>query len=162
MPFSYHSFQEIWNRAGGRDNAQCYTCKIYHNNGFTLDCSHLDHLRDELYDTPERGVLECLNCHLCRHVRIYFFSLLKGKKKEIREARFACQSLVFRIVAGEDRWDGKSIPNSKSDIKRTKKRISKLFSEQISEATITAHEMGFEPKDIAWANEKVMLLKEMI
>jgi hypothetical protein len=70
--------------------------------------------------------------------------------------------LEFRIVTGEDRWDGKNIPNSKSDIKRTKKRISKLFSEQISEATIAAHEMGFEPKDIAWANEKVMLLKDMI
>ena len=71
-------------------------------------------------------------------------------------------SLVFRIVAGEDRWDGKNIPNTKSDIKRTKKRISRIFSEQISDSTISAHEMGFEPKKIAWANHKVMLLKQMV
>ena len=162
MPFSYHSFQAIWNREGGKENAKCYSCGITHHEGFTLDCSHLVHTRDKNYDSPERGILECLECHLRRHVSLYFFSLLKGKKKEIREARFACQSLVFRIVAGEDRWDGINIPNTKSDIKRTKKRISNIFFQQISEATINSHEMGFEPKDILWANHKVMLLKQMI
>ena len=162
MPFSYHSFQEIWRRAGGRENAKCFYCEVRHIDGFTLDCSHLDHARDENYDNPDRGILECLECHLKRHIHLYFFVLLKGKKKKSKECRFACMSLVFRIVAGEDRWDGKNIPSSKSDIKRNKKRISKIFSEQISEATIQAHEMGFEPKDIAWANEKVMLLKETI
>ena len=162
MPFSYHSFQIIWSREGGKDNAKCFTCGVFHRAGATLDCSHLDHTRDSKYDSPERGVLECLDCHLRRHVSLYFFVLLKGKKKEIREARFACMSLVFRIVAGEDRWDGKNIPNTKSDIKRTKKRISRIFSEQISDSTINAHEMGFEPKKIAWANHKVMLLKQMV
>lgn len=162
MPFSYHSFQEIWNRAGGRENAKCFYCEVKHTDGVTLDCSHVDHRRDENYDNPDRGILECLECHLKRHINLYFFVLLKGKKKQIKESRFACMSLVFRIVAGEDRWDGKNIPSSKSDIKRNKKRISKIFSNQISEATIQANEMGFEPGDISWANEKVMLLRDMV
>ena len=162
MPFSYNSFQEIWKRAGGKDHASCYTCGVFHHDGYTLDCSHLNHARDSNYDNPDRGILECLQCHLSRHVSLYFFSLIKGNKKYIKEARYACQSLVFRIVAGEDRWDGKNIPNSKSDIKKTKNRISKIFSHQISEATITAHELGFERKEIAWATKKVTLLKQMI
>jgi len=162
MPFSYSSFQEIWKRAGGRDKACCYTCGVFHHDGFTLDCSHLNHTKGSDYDNPDRGVLECLQCHLGRHVSLYFSALIKGNKKQIKETRYACQSLVFRIVAGEDRWDGKNIPNSKSDIKRTKKRISKIFSFQISQATINAHELGIDPKVIAWAEEKVLLLKHMI
>ena len=162
MPFSYNSFQEIWKRAGGKENASCFTCGVFHHDGFTLDCSHLNHKRDKGYDDPTRGVLECLECHLRRHVSLYFTSLLGGNKKQIKETRYACQSLVFRIVAGEDRWDGKNIPNSKSDIKKTKKRISKIFSHQISESTIQAHEIGYEPKDISWATERVLLLKHMI
>jgi len=162
MPFSYNSFQEIWKRAGGRDVASCFTCGVLHKDGFTLDCSHVSHIRDKEYDNPDRGVLECLECHLRRHVSIYFTSLLGSNKKQIKEARYACQSLVFRIVAGEDRWDGKNIPNSKFDIKKTKKRISKIFSHQISESTIKAHNVGYEPKDITLATQKVLLLKEMV
>ena len=98
MPFSYHSFQEIWRRAGGRENAKCFYCEVRHIDGFTLDCSHLDHARDENYDNPDRGILECLECHLKRHIHLYFFVLLKGKKKKSKECRFACMSWFFELL----------------------------------------------------------------
>ena len=132
MPFSYHSFQEIWNRAGGRDYAQCYTCKIYHNNGFTLDCSHLDHSRDELYDTPERGVLECLNCHLCRHVRIYFFSLLKGKKKEIIDEDEPIEEAEYIDEAAGD-LDPKELDAAEASIKNIQALADKISKTKLFE-----------------------------
>jgi hypothetical protein len=162
MPFSHSSFRVIWDRAGGREQACCKTCGIQHSKGYTLDCSHLDHTRDELYDDPNRGVLECLQCHLRRHISIYFYCLLKDKKKKLKEARYACQSLVFRIVAGEDRWDGGSIPNSKSDIKKAKQNIDKIFSFQLSILISEALDVGYHKADLKAAIRKVNHLRMMV
>lgn len=128
MSFSYHSSQEIWRREGGRDLARCYSCGVLYRDGFNLDCSHLDHKRDSDYDNPNNGVLECLKCHLKRHVGLYFKAACLDKKKRVKQERFACLSISFRIITGEGKWTNNE-EVSKGKVKFVKQRIVNVILE---------------------------------
>jgi len=104
MSFSYKSCREIWKRFGGRELAACASCGVAYKDGYNLDCSHLDHAKGDEYDNPERGILECLRCHLKRHVSLYFKACCLEKKKKIKQERFACLTISYRIILGEGKW----------------------------------------------------------
>lgn len=128
MSFSYHSSQEIWRREGGRELAKCFSCGVLYRDGFNLDCSHLSHKRDSDYDDPKNGVLECLKCHLKRHVGIYFRAACLDKKKRVQQEKFSCLSICYRIIMGEGKWTNNQ-EVSKIKVKFIKRRIVNVILE---------------------------------
>lgn len=65
-PFSYESRKEI----GAREKWTCEDCGRRFQDGFMVDASHNCHDRDENYDNPDNGCIQCLHCHLVRHIEI--------------------------------------------------------------------------------------------
>lgn len=65
-PFSYESRKEI----GKRDGWTC-ECGRSFKDGWMVHASHLDHERNEMYDQPEVGKIECVKCHIARHIEIH-------------------------------------------------------------------------------------------
>jgi len=130
MSFSYDSYREIWEREGGRESASCKTCGVKYKDGYNLDCSHLDHKRDKDYDNPNRGILECLRCHLKRHVKLYFVACCESKKKTVKQERFSCLTICYRIITGEGKW------TNNDEVTRVKvKSVKKSITDVIFEAT---------------------------
>ncbi|HOU75564.1 MAG TPA: HNH endonuclease signature motif containing protein [Candidatus Dojkabacteria bacterium] len=51
-----------------RDKGTCQRCGRRFKDGWMLQCSHFDHERNEGYDDPENGQLECIRCHMANHL----------------------------------------------------------------------------------------------
>jgi hypothetical protein len=115
MAFTVNSMKRMW----ARDRGICKTCGKNVESGWNLDASHVDH--DKLkfyYDNIGNGKLECLWCHLKRHLALWVASRKKQNERWESIHRFSVQALEKRILAGDDRWD--------RVIKRTGVRIRKI------------------------------------
>ncbi len=163
MSFSNDSVNAIWKRSGG-PLAKCFTCGRKCADGWNLDASHMDHTKNHDYDDPTRGQLECLWCHLTRHVRYYYEYCLKedSSKKRLRENRYMCHALVMRILAGEDRHERGPIPRTHKEIKTTRKELVVLIEAEFKKARKAAKKNNFKEKPLIKAEEKILELCYMI
>jgi hypothetical protein len=53
-----------------RDRGTCQCCgKSFYKDGVMVHASHLNHDRDDYYNDPDNGQIECIRCHLfCDHL----------------------------------------------------------------------------------------------
>ena len=71
-----------------RDNGACVDCGKRFDDGWLLDCSHVDHDHSsELYDDVNNGRVQCLDDHLKYHLSIGDINSANLIKKRIRETR---------------------------------------------------------------------------
>ena len=56
-----------------RDKWECQDCgkSSFEKEKWLLEASHLDHTKDEGYDTAERGKTQCRVCHLLFHIDLH-------------------------------------------------------------------------------------------
>lgn len=147
MSFSYDTYREIWERDGGRERASCKTCGVKYQDGYNLDCSHLDHQRDKDYDNPNRGILECLRCHLKRHIKLYFKACCENKKKNIKQERFSCLTICYRIITGEGKWTN-SEDVTQIKVKNIKKSIKNVIFETTYHIRLELQLAGFNQSQL--------------
>jgi len=123
MAFSSLSNRRIW----VRDQGKCKTCGKDVEKGWNLDASHVDH--DKLkfyYDNIGNGKLECLWCHLKRHLALWVAARQKKNDRWESIHRFSVQALEKRILAGDDRWDRVI---KRTGVRIRKEEITKLYNE---------------------------------
>lgn len=123
MAFSIRITKRIWARDGGK----CKSCGKNVESGWNLDASHFDHNKlNFYYDNIGNGQLECLWCHLKRHLKLWMASRKKNNERWESIHRFSVQALEKRILAGDDRWDRVI---KREGVRRRKEEIAKLYEE---------------------------------
>ncbi len=65
-PFSVESRKEI----GKRDRWTC-KCGRSFQDGWMVHASHYDHERNDHYDCPDNGCVECIADHIRRHIELH-------------------------------------------------------------------------------------------
>lgn len=157
MAFTKKSAREIWRREGGRKKAICFSCGRAYKDGWNLDCSHLDHTRNAYYDDPDRGVLECLHCHLLRHLDYFFECALANDLKAIRVSRYCCEELITRLFNGDAKHPYPSEPRDLDTLFKLCVQLEDFVSAKLADAALCARERGESPLNIdtamLWSSE---------
>lgn len=146
MAFSHESVREIWRRAG--KNPRCVTCGVSVKDGWNLDCSHLDHTRNEHYDDPAIGCLECLQCHLLRHISMLFDIALTCDQDKIAGAKSSCLKLIWRIVNGDDRRHEKGLPRGEKEIFEARQHLDELLTGVVQDLISMVSQKAESPLNI--------------
>jgi len=71
-----------------RDSGECVDCGKRFDEGWLLDCSHVDHDHSkDCYDNPNNGRVQCLDDHLKYHQELGDRNGVYLIQKRIRETR---------------------------------------------------------------------------